>query len=166
MTGSSEFASLRQAYTWTCSMFVPPGQTIKGVKFNRNNVLLAVIGYFNNDCANQSANPRYTYRCLSDYVYTLTIPAENMTEYEQGSLWRCEYMFDSSYRSSDVIIKIASKIYFKERNRLRKRLETFTNVFSTPIGFFSLSNRKSLSNPFSSYRPCKFLKFDKNTYNF
>ncbi|XP_065933048.1 neural cell adhesion molecule 1 isoform X2 [Magallana gigas] len=107
MTGSSEFASLRQAYTWTCSMFVPPGQTIKGVKFNRNNVLLAVIGYFNNDCANQSANPRYTYRCLSDYVYTLTIPAENMTEYEQGSLWRCEYMFDSSYRSSDVIIKIA-----------------------------------------------------------
>lgn len=111
MTGSSEFASLRQSYTWTCSMFVPTEQTIKGVKFYRNNVLCVFIGYVNNDCVIQSANPNYTYRCLSDYVYTLTIPAENMTEYEQGSLWRCEYMFNSSYRSSDVIIKIASKIY-------------------------------------------------------
>lgn len=112
MTGSSEFASLRQAYTWTCSMFVPPEQTVKGVMFYRNNILCILIGYLNNDCVNQSANPRYTYACLSDYVYTLTIPAENMTEYEQGSLWRCEYVVNSSYRSSDVIIKIASKIYF------------------------------------------------------
>ncbi|XP_052691739.1 basement membrane-specific heparan sulfate proteoglycan core protein-like isoform X3 [Crassostrea angulata] len=110
MTGSSEFASLRKAYTWTCSMFVPPEQTTKGVIFYRNNAICAVIGYLNNDCVNQSANPRYTYACLSDYVYTLTIPAENMTEYEQGSLWRCEYVFHSvnGYRSSDVIIKIAS----------------------------------------------------------
>ncbi|XP_034303603.2 neural cell adhesion molecule 1-like isoform X2 [Magallana gigas] len=108
MTGSSEFASLRQSYTWTCSMFVPTEQTFKGVKFYRNNVLCVVIGYVNSKCAIQSANPNYTYRCLSDYVYTLTIPAENMTEYEQGSLWRCEYVLNSSYRSSDVIIKIAS----------------------------------------------------------
>ncbi|XP_065933039.1 uncharacterized protein [Magallana gigas] len=107
MTGSSEFASLRQAYTWTCSMFVPTEQTVKAVKFYRNNILCGLIGYLNNDCVNQSANPRYTYACLSDYVYTLTIPAENMTEYEQGSLWRCEYVVNSSYRSSDVIIKIA-----------------------------------------------------------
>uniref|UniRef100_A0A8W8LC32 Ig-like domain-containing protein n=1 Tax=Magallana gigas TaxID=29159 RepID=A0A8W8LC32_MAGGI len=110
MTGSSEFASLRQAYTWTCSMFVPPEQTVKGVMFYRNNILCVLIGYLNNDCVNQSANPRYTYACLSDYVYTLTIPAENMTEYEQGSLWRCKYVVYSNngYRSSDVIIKIAS----------------------------------------------------------
>ncbi|XP_052691740.1 synaptogenesis protein syg-2-like [Crassostrea angulata] len=107
MTGSLEFASLRQAYTWTCSMFVPPEQTVNAVKFYRNNILCGLIGYLNNDCVNQSANPRYTYACLSDYVYTLTIPAENMTEYEQGSLWRCEYVVNSSYRSSDVIIKIA-----------------------------------------------------------
>lgn len=112
MTGSSEFASLRQAYTWTCSMFVPPEQTVKGVMFYRNNILCVLIGYLNNDCVNQSANPRYTYACLSDYVYTLTIPAEYMTEYEQGSLWRCEYAVNSSYRSSDIIIKIASKINF------------------------------------------------------
>uniref|UniRef100_A0A8W8LD40 Ig-like domain-containing protein n=1 Tax=Magallana gigas TaxID=29159 RepID=A0A8W8LD40_MAGGI len=108
MTGSSEFASLRQAYTWTCSMFVPPEQTVKAVKFYRNNILCALIGYLNNDCVNQNYNSRYTYRCLSDNVYTLTIPAENMTEYEQGSLWRCESVVNSSYRSSEVIIKIAS----------------------------------------------------------
>lgn len=112
MTGSSEFASLRQAYTWTCSVFVPPEQTVKAVNFYRNNISCALIGYVNNDCVIHSANPNYTYRCLSDYVYTLTIPAESMTEYEQGSLWRCEYVVNSSYRSSDVIIKIASKIYF------------------------------------------------------
>lgn len=112
MTGSSEFASLRQAYTWTCSMFVPPEQTTNGVKFYRDNILCVLIGYLNNDCINQSANPRYRYECLSENVYTLTIPAENMTGYEQGSMWRCEYVFNSSYRSSDVIIKIASKTYF------------------------------------------------------
>lgn len=111
MTGSSEFASLRQPFTWTCSIFVPPGQTANAVKFYRNNYPCVVIRYLKNDCVNQSANPRYTYACLSDYVYTLTIPAENMTEYEQGSMWRCEYVGNSSYRSSDVIIKIASKIY-------------------------------------------------------
>lgn len=93
-------------------MFVPPEQTVKAVKFYRNKIICVFIGYLNNDCVNQSANLRYTYACLSDYVYTLTIPAENMTEYEQGSLWRCEYVVNSSYKSSDVIIKIASKIYF------------------------------------------------------
>lgn len=108
MTGSSEFASLRQSYTWTCSMFVPPGQTINAIKFYKDSLLCVAIGYTKNDFFKQSANPRYTYGCLSDYVYTLTIPAENMTEYEQGSLWRCEYVFNSSYRSSDVILKIAS----------------------------------------------------------
>lgn len=55
MTGSSEFASLRQAYTWTCSMFVPPEQTTNGVKFYRDNILCVLIGYLNNDCINQSA---------------------------------------------------------------------------------------------------------------
>lgn len=43
------------------------------------------------------------------HVYTLTIPAENMTEMEQGSMWRCGYVGNSSYRSSDVMLKIASK---------------------------------------------------------
>lgn len=110
MTGSSEFASLRQAYTWTCSMCVPPEQTVKGVMFYRNNILCVLIGYLNNDCVNQSANPRYTYACLSDDVFTLTIPAENMTEMEQGSMWRCQNIGHHNYKSSEAILNIASKI--------------------------------------------------------
>lgn len=42
--------------------------------------------------------------------YTLTIPAENMTEYEQGSVWGCYYPADDSYKSPDVVLNIASKI--------------------------------------------------------
>lgn len=111
MTGSSEFAIQGQAFTWTCSMFIPSGETANGVIFYRNNSLCVVIGFLDNNCVNQSANPRYTCKCLSDFVYTLTIPAENMTEYEQGSIWRCVYVVNNNYRSSDVILKIASKIY-------------------------------------------------------
>lgn len=90
-------------------MFVPTNQTAKAVLFYRNNNLVVAIGHINNDCITQSANIKYTYTCLSDYVYTLTIPAENMTEMEQGSMWRCGYVGNSSYRSSDVMLKIASK---------------------------------------------------------
>lgn len=90
-------------------MFVPPNQTAKAVQFYRNNNLVGTIGHINNECISQSANTKYTYECLSDYVYTLTIPAENMTEMEQGSMWRCGYVVNSSYRSSDVMLKIASK---------------------------------------------------------
>lgn len=109
MTGSSQFALLGETFTWTCRMFVPPNQTAKAVLFYRNNNLVVAIGYINNGCITQSANIKYTYTCLSDYVYTLTIPAENMTDDEQGSIWRCEYVTNSSYRSSDVMLKIASK---------------------------------------------------------
>lgn len=110
MTGSSEFAVLGEAFTWTCSMFVLPGQTTNAVIFFRNNFVCGVIGYRNNVCVNQSVNPRYTYGCLSDYAYTLTIPTDNMTEYEQGSMWSCENVFNSNYRSSKAILNIAGKI--------------------------------------------------------
>lgn len=90
-------------------MFVPPNQTVKAVKFYRNNNLVVAIGHIKNECISQSPYTKYTYACLSDYVYTLTIPAENMTEMEQGLMWRCEYVGNSSYRSSDVMLKIASK---------------------------------------------------------
>lgn len=92
-------------------MFVAPGQSVNAVKFYRNHIPCVVIGHLNNECLTQSAHPKYIYRCLSDYVYTLTIPAENMTVYEQGSTWRCENVFNSSFRSTDVVLKIASKIY-------------------------------------------------------
>lgn len=61
-------------------------------------------------CATQSADPRYSYQCLTENVFSLTIPAENMTEFEQKSTWRCEYVFDASYRSSEVILNIFSKL--------------------------------------------------------
>lgn len=111
LTGSSEFAVLGEAFTWTCDMFVPPGQSVNAVNFFRNQNLLGAIGYKNKECLTQSAHPKYIYICLSDYVYTLTIPAENMTVYQQGSTWSCEYVFNYSFRSTDVVLKIASKIY-------------------------------------------------------
>lgn len=91
-------------------MFVPPNQTAKAVQFYRNNNLVVAIGHNNNECISQSANTKYTYECLSDYVYTLTIPAENMTQNEQGSMWRCQYILHYSYKSSEAILNIASKM--------------------------------------------------------
>lgn len=92
-------------------MFLPSGQSVNAVKFYRNHILCVAIGNLNNECLTQSAHPKYIFRCLSDYVYTVTIPSENMTVYEQGSTWSCEYVFNSIYRSTDVVLKIASKIY-------------------------------------------------------
>lgn len=92
-------------------MFVPPGQSVNAVKFLRNQIFCGAIGYKNNECLTQSAHPEYIYRCRSGYVYTLTIPAENMTVYEQGSTWSCQNVFNYSFRSTDVVLKIASKIY-------------------------------------------------------
>lgn len=111
LTGSSEFAVLGEAFTWTCDMYVPPGESLNAVSFYRNQAVCAVIGHKDKKCLYQSYNSRYIYRCQSEYVYTLTIPAQNMTILEQGSMWICRYVVDSSYRSTDVILKIASKIY-------------------------------------------------------
>lgn len=112
LTGSSELAELGQAFTWTCDMFVPPGNTLNAVRFYRNTASCVDIGHVDNNCRNQNYNSRYTYACLSDYVYTLTIPAENMTEMEQGSMWRCQHIFHRyySFKSSEAILHIASKM--------------------------------------------------------
>lgn len=93
-------------------MFTPPNQTVNGVTFYRGNLLCAVIGLITGECTLQISNDRYKYGCLSNSIYTLTIPAQNMTEYEQRSSWSCKYVNDSSYRSSEVILDIASKIKF------------------------------------------------------
>lgn len=93
-------------------MFIPPEQTINAVKFHRDNFTCAAIGQIKGICTVQTANDIYRYECLSEYMYTLTIPAQNMTEYEQGSAWSCEYVVNSMYRSPVVILSIASKITF------------------------------------------------------
>ena len=94
------------AFNWTCEMFIPPNQVINAVTFYRNNTRCASIGHLNGNCVTVDANPRYTSRCLSEFIYTLTIPAENMTEYEQGSVWRCEYFGNGTFKSSDATLTI------------------------------------------------------------
>lgn len=94
-------------------MFIPPEQTINAVKFHRDHYACAAIGQMRGNCTVQDANDRYRYECSSDFMYTLTIPAQNMTEYEKGSAWSCEYVVNSMYRSPVVILSIASKITSK-----------------------------------------------------
>lgn len=93
-------------------MFISPEQTINAVKFHRDHYACAAIGQMRGNCTVQDANDRYRYECSSDFMYTLTIPAQNMTEYEKGSAWSCEYVVNSMYRSPVVILSIASKITF------------------------------------------------------
>lgn len=67
-------------------MNLPPGDTMSFVNFFRNNVLCVLIGSMSSGCATQSALSRYDYNCVSDFVYSLTILAQSMTEIEQGSI--------------------------------------------------------------------------------
>lgn len=93
-------------------MFIPDGKTANAVKFYRVDKACALIGYIDNECYFQSYNDRYTYECLpeSSHQYTLTLPAENMTEFEQRVNWYCEYV-EGSYKSPKVSLKIASKFF-------------------------------------------------------
>lgn len=100
---------LGEAFTWTCDMFVPPDDTVSFVKFYRNNVLCVLIGSTSSGCATQSPLPRYSYSCVSDRVYSLTIPSGSMNEFEQGSIWRCEYHNNPMYKSPNITLNIASK---------------------------------------------------------
>ena len=109
LTGSSENAVLGKAFTWTCGMFIPAGQTENAVIFYRNGVACGSIGLI--PTCKMYANPKYTYGYLSEFSYTLTIPAEKMTEYEQGSVWRCEYIFRGRFKSRDVTLHFAGKLH-------------------------------------------------------
>ncbi|XP_078310226.1 cell adhesion molecule CEACAM1-like isoform X2 [Crassostrea virginica] len=112
LIGSSEYAVLGEAFTWTCDMFIPPDQTVNAVTFLRNDILCGSIGLLRDqECITLSSNPRYTYGCESQSIYILTIPAENMTEYEQGSVWRCENFADDTFKSSDATLTIANTPY-------------------------------------------------------
>lgn len=114
LAGSSNFAVLGESFNWTCEMVLPPGEKpiTNSVKFRRNDKICAFVG-INVDgvCDFQSDNPRYQYTCLSDKIFTLIIPAENMTKYEQGSVWMCEYGGSYPYKSPNVILDIAGNIY-------------------------------------------------------
>ena len=92
-------------------MFVPTGQTGNGILFFRNGLLCAQIGVIGGNCKTLALNPRYVFECQQDnqHRYTLTIPAENMTESEQSSVWQCRYFDESVWSPMETLI-IASKI--------------------------------------------------------
>ena len=92
-------------------MFIPPGQTINAVTFYRNNDLCASVGHKDEACLASISITRYTYGCSSRFSYTLTIPAENMTEFEKGSEWRCTYIGDSKFKSLNVTLHTVGKSY-------------------------------------------------------
>lgn len=110
LTGSSDYAFLGKAFTLTCRMLKPLEISINYVLIKRNSILCVGIGYVSGRCLINSDNPRYTYGCLSENAYTLTIPADNMTVYEQNSQWHCESIANSSYRSPSIILNIAGTI--------------------------------------------------------
>lgn len=109
LTGSSNYAVPGDDFTWTCEMFIPVGETINAVKFYRNSELVVVIGHESGKCLVKNPNPRYVYSCTSVSTYTLTITSEILTEFEQGSVWNCEYAGKETLRSSDMGLRIASK---------------------------------------------------------
>ena len=89
-------------------MTIPPGQTINAVTFTRNGIGVGLVGRFSNGtCASFDTHPRYNYRCDTDDIFSLLIPADNMTEYENNSVWQCLYPGDGNYKSSDQLLKIA-----------------------------------------------------------
>lgn len=126
---------LGRAFTWTCEMYIPANQTVNAVTFFRNGLQCGSIGLVSTTCNMISTDPKYTLGCLSESSYTLTIPAEHMTEYEQGSVWRCKYVGDSRVKSTDVTLKIASKSKDMEPS---KHIKTFfLYLYSNILNFFT-----------------------------
>lgn len=90
LTGSSEYAFLGKTFTWTCVILKPNQISTHYVFFKRNASTCVGIGYINGVCRINSYISKYTYECLSESIYSLTIPADNMTKDEQNSRWHCE----------------------------------------------------------------------------
>eukprot|EP00105_Crassostrea_gigas_P007315 XP_011421516.1 PREDICTED: cell adhesion molecule 2 isoform X1 [Crassostrea gigas] len=108
LTGSLPAAILGKAYSWTCSIFTPVDQKYTVVKFTRNNILVGTVGW-NSDgtCLSNPQSSRYELHCVSENVFSLSIPPASMTKYEESSDWRCGYFGDESYKSKVVQLKIA-----------------------------------------------------------
>lgn len=124
LTGSSEYAFPGKAFTWTCAFLKPKEISTNYVFFIRNASTKCVgIGYINGVCRIDSYISKYTYKCLSENIYSLTIPAENMTTDEQNSQWHCTSIVNSNYRSSSILLKVASKLNLK----LSKHLLCYKN---------------------------------------
>ena len=125
LTRSAEYAQLDMPYIWTCEMFVPTGKDINGIIFFRYGSPCGQIGVADGKCITFALNPRYVFECQQNnkHMFTLTIPAENMTEFEQGSVWQCRYL-DESLWSPMETLTIASKIIL---NQIAKFQLIFSN---------------------------------------
>ena len=102
-------------------MFVPVGQTLNSIVFLRNAQLCGQIGVIEGKCQTFALNPRYIFECKQDnqHVFTLTIPAENMTEYEQSSVWQCQYYGTATVSSPLETLTIASMIILYQLQNLK-----------------------------------------------
>ena len=121
-------------------MFVPPRETANAVRFLRNNVPCAIVGHSNGICSYEIPNTRYTYGCSSTSSYTLTIPAENMTEYEQGSMWMCQYSFDLGVRFRSLVVTLhIAGTYHLSGLFIASLFSSFTNYVRTKTLFFTLA---------------------------
>lgn len=84
-------------------------QTVYAVTFYREEKEVGVLGVISG-CQMTVTDIRYRFGCVSETEYNLIIPAENLTEYEQNSLWRCSYFSgQSAYSSAQELLLIASK---------------------------------------------------------
>lgn len=106
---------MEETFIWTCEMYKPDGGNSYSVIFKRNTQSCGSVGFINGSCTfGKGANSRYKLGCTAIQTsFTLTIPAENMTEYEQGSKWHCEYTDSIGgilIMSPSVILNIRSKI--------------------------------------------------------
>lgn len=112
LTGSSNYAVLGKTFTWTCTILKPQNLQSNYVFFKRNFSGRCVgIQQTNGNCTKTIENYSYTYECVSENIYTLTIPANNMTEVEQNSKWHCESVVSSSFSSPVMTLKIAIEVY-------------------------------------------------------
>lgn len=110
LTGSSNYAELEEAFTWTCSMILPPDSEVDSVTFRRYQKTACVVGYVKSKCLALSEINGYKCECITRQSFNLTIPAENMTKFEQNSSWRCEHTVIADYQSAYHSLIIAIDI--------------------------------------------------------
>lgn len=101
-------------------MFVPTGQTYNVIIFFRNESPCGQIGMIGGMCKTFALNPKYVFECQQDnqHRFTLTIPAENMTESEQSSIWQCRYVDESVFSPLETLT-IASKIILNQLQSIK-----------------------------------------------
>ncbi|XP_056011997.1 uncharacterized protein LOC130052059 [Ostrea edulis] len=153
LTGSSPAATLGQQFTWTCHRKPNPNDTVPGVKFFRNEKDVGGAAEISG-CQLAATNTRYSVGCISETEYTLTIPSQNMAEYEQNSLWRCGYYdrltaYSSVQKRLIIAIDVSSvtldppdnPLTLTEGSQREVRCTVNSNAFPTPTYAWFIDTR-------------------------